>query len=252
MKLIISGWPGCGSTTLSLLLSKNLNLKLYKGSETIRFFVEKLSLSQSGEGIIKVEKLIQPYWGPIYDNYIKSIFKDGRDNIIVDSDITGFLVDKDPQIFSIFLHSSREARLKHFSTDNRPDDGRLIDELDQKIKREYMALYNIDFLDLDYVAKYYSLLLDNSDKPIEKELVEVYKSLMDSKLLPPQEFVTLSANAANESKEYWEKGKPHYLNLLKEKDLVVNGIEIIKEIKKIYPDEVSKLPKHLHDIITTV
>jgi len=84
MKIIVSGLPGCGSTTLSLILAKSLNLKLYRGSASHRFFLEKLNIPQTGEGVIAMETLIQPFWGPIYDRFAKDIFLDNtEDNILL-------------------------------------------------------------------------------------------------------------------------------------------------------------------------
>jgi len=253
MKIIVSGLPGCGSTTLSLILAKSLNLKLYRGSASHRFFLEKLNIPQTGEGVIAMETLIQPFWGPIYDRFAKDIFLDNtEDNIIIDSDITGFMTGKNPTILSIFLYSNKEERIKHFANDGRTEDGNMVDEIDQKVFREYRDLYKINFLDLEEVAKSYSLLIDNSGMPLEKELTVVYEELKKNYGLGTEQTNNLIKSAHFEELDYLKFGKNKFIEILKNTNQLVSGEEIVKKISLKYPEEIKKLPENLRGAIESI
>ncbi|MFS8130628.1 MAG: AAA family ATPase [Candidatus Dojkabacteria bacterium] len=253
MKIIVSGWPGCGSTTLSLILAKSLNLKLYRGSASHRFFLDKLNIPQTGEGVIAMETLIQPFWGPIYDRYCKDLFLDNiEDNMIIDSDLTGFLVGKNPSILSIFLHSTKEARIKHFAKDGRVDDGNMLDQIDQKVFREYRDLYKINFLDLNEVTKSYSLVIDNGEMTLEKELGVVYQELKMNYGMGTEQAGNLIKSARFEETDYWNFGKNKFIEILKNTGQLVSGEEIVKAISLRYPDEIKKLPENLQQAIASI
>lgn len=253
MKIIVSGWPGCGSTTLSLLLAKSLGLRLIRGSASHRFFLDKLNIPQTGEGVIAMETLIQPFWGPIYDKYTKDLFLDiTQDNIIIDSDITGFMTGKNVNILSIFLHSTKESRLNHFNKDGRAEDGKLIDEIDQKVFREYRDLYKINFLDLNEVAKSYSMLLDNSDLTLEKELNVIYEELRARNIIGGEQSRNMIKGSMFEEKDYLTNGKNFFIDILKNTGMLVSGEEIVKDIAKKYPEEISKLPLNLREAINSI
>jgi cytidylate kinase len=251
VKVIVSSWPACGATTLSMILSKNLNLRLYKGSETFRFFhteLEKTGISTDFEKTS--EELIQPYWAPIYDDYLRDQFDDQNvDNVIVDSDLTGFLVKNRQNIFSTFLYASDEARQKHFMQDKRAGIEESFKKRDEKLDRTYRNLHSIEFFNIEYIKNYYDLPLDISEVKIAPELVIVYEGMFKKGLLTHDKLKILSENSVSDEKEYLELGKDNFKSILKEKGLIISGQELIKEIAEKRADDVNKLPEHLRKIV---
>ncbi|MEP7104120.1 MAG: hypothetical protein ABI721_05435 [Candidatus Dojkabacteria bacterium] len=253
MKVIVSGWPGCGSTTLSIILAKILKLKLYRGTDSFRYFIKNLNMQDEGAGVVAIETLVQPYWGPIYDKYITETFESiTTDNIIVDSDITGFLTGKKDDILSIFLHSSTEERRKHLATDKRALDSDILDEIDAKLGREYKSLYNLDFLNLNYVGKYYQLVLDNTGTPISEEVMLVLNRMKMVGFINESTFDDIKARIIDEEKFYWQTGKKAYIELLQTQGQIVTAEEIIKAVRERFPDEIAKFPGNLKNIVERI
>ncbi len=244
MKIIVSSWPGCGATTLTILLAEIYNLKLVQGTQSFRLLLEAMNISGTGEGIIYVETLIQPFFGPVYDRYMKDLFLDStQDNIIADSDILGFFVPNSSNLYKIFLKGDKISRARHFTTDSRTEDIEILGRRDKELKNGYHKLYGIDLFSLDEINKNYNLILDNSKVLIAEELHLV------SKMIDPA--ITKERSVELEA-EYWTHGKQYFLDKLKKEERVIGGLDVLKAINEKYPDEVSKFPANLKTALQTL
>jgi cytidylate kinase len=244
MKIIVSSWPGCGGTTLTVLLAEIYKLKLIRGTESFRLLLNEMNISDTGEGIILVETLIQPFFGPIYDKFMKELFMDPEnDNIIADSDILGFFVPNAPGVHKIFLTGDKVSRAKHFTTDSRTEDIEVLNRRDAELRNGYKTLYGFDIYDKDQIDDHYNLVLDNSRILIAEEISLV------TKLISPQ----LTIEQAKELEhDYWSRGKDHYLETLKKEERIMGGLEVLRRIYNKYPDEVTKFPDDLRAALQTL
>ncbi len=251
MKLVISGLPGCGSSTLAILASYVFNLRLVKGSASFRYFASKLGAKTNNEETLLIEKEIQPYWGPIYDKFIQQILNSDTNlmftNICVDSDLAGFFCNKKPNLVRVFLYADIESRVSRFTNDDREAKKEEILEIDQKLQREYQTLYGFDFLDLAFVRGKYEIVIDNSNMSLASEINSIQNYVRNN---INNNFQTISIEELdNIEKDFWLYGKSHFIRLLENKNLVANGLDVIKLVKKLLPSEITNLPHYLRDLV---
>jgi cytidylate kinase len=244
MKIIVSSWPGCGGTTLTILLAEIYHLKLVQGTESFRLLLNEMNISDTGEGIILVETLIQPFFGPIYDRFMKNLFTDPEnDDIIADSDILGFFVPDTKDVYKIFLTGDKVSRAKHFTTDSRTEDIEILGRRDAELRNGYKTLYGFDIFDARQINDNYNLVLNNSRIQIAEELSLV------TKLISPE--ITME-EAKELEHDYWSQGKINYLEKLKKEERILSGLEVLRRIYNKYPDEVVKFPEDLRSALRTL
>ncbi len=239
MKIVVSGWPGCGATTLTLLLAKIYKLKLVRGSETFRLILKGMNLGETGADIVKAESLIQPYYGPLYDKYISTLFAESSDDLIVDSDIAGFFIPDSENLTKIFLIGSDESRRSHFITDSRAEDVDIQKERDASLREAY-KMYGFDIFDQVQIREHYDILFDNSETLIAEQLFQI-----TNKIRP---LLTLEQAAEIES-DYWKIGKSGLIDQLAEQNLILRGKEILQDIFKKFADEIEQLPEEVRSAI---
>ena len=86
MNIIVSSWPGAGSSTLAMILAKELKLRLFLGTETFRLIGRKLNYENTGKERIEADQYLEKYWGPLYDKYVEYIALNNN-GLIIESDI---------------------------------------------------------------------------------------------------------------------------------------------------------------------
>ncbi|RMD77627.1 hypothetical protein D6810_00495 [Candidatus Dojkabacteria bacterium] len=248
MKLVVSGLPGCGSSTLALLCSYLFNFKLIKGSSSFRFLAKKLGAKTNHEETMLIEKEIQPYWGPIYDKFIRKVLEElDLDNICIDSDIAGFMTDSREGLVRVFLYADLDERIKRFKKDKREASTDLILKIDKKIQNEYKQLYGFDFLNIEYVKTKYELLVDNSNKSIAEELKIVYEYTTS------RGYFKIDLNEydfENSEKIFLEKGKVFFEDQLYLNKNLIDGEEVVRLVCNHMHEDVEKLPKKLGELIS--
>ncbi len=250
MKVSVSGWPGGGSSSLSVLLCKILGLKHVRGGETFRYLYKKLEFSDTGSEHLEAHNLVEPYFGPVYDMFIDHILSSkDYDNILVESDIAAFRVGIIPDLFSIFLKTDLEVRKKRMVVDNRSDDKEELENIDKNHEKTYKELHNISWFDLKEITNTHSLLLDNSELSIKDELIQIFEKMNNQEFISGEKLSELKNLAENEEEIFWGNGKAYYNQYLVENNLVLEPEEIIEIIKNKFPEKVQNFPERLRVII---
>jgi len=246
MKITISGWPGAGSSTLSILLCYKLNYKLLQGGEVFRYLYKQLSYQTTGEARLEGHNYAEPYFGPLYDKFVDELLlENDYDNTLVESDITSFRIGKNPNVLSIFLKANIESRKKRTTVDQRGDEGDFMEKIDKEHQEMYIKLHNVDFLDEAQIEEKHYLVLDNSDLSIADEMKKVYDALCSRNAIDEKTKNDLKKTAEQDEKEYWEKGKEWYKNELKQKGLFFEATETMEAINKRFTEEIKKMPEDI-------
>jgi len=238
MNIVVSGWSGAGSSTLSLILADLIGYKLMQGSQTFRFIGKSLGFGQTGIDRITADTFLEKYWGPIYDKYIDFAILN-EDHILVESDLAAFRVGKIDNLFSVFLMASLESRKERLKSDSREKDIPLLEQRELEHQKQYIATKGLDWLDKDIIAKKYNLPLESSNLNIAGVLDAVFE-----KLDLPEKF-----NTEEIEQLFWQKGKDYFYNSLKSKELLFSTNEIIVNIRTLFPNVIKTFPKVLQDII---
>jgi len=248
MNLVISGWPGGGTTTLSIILSYALKLKLYRGSSTFRLLGEKLRFGDTGKDRIDADNELEPVFGPIYDRYNKYVLEN-RDNILVETDYHIADRKKNPKIVSYFLCTSVSVRASRLSIDSRGKDVDVIQERDALLKQKYMELFGIDWFDKRDLKRQYNALIDNDEATISEELEVIYRDLMKKGYISVDQYKILVMNMNDLESLFWGNGKQHFLDLLDKDNLLYKGEEILKEINQLFSTEILNMPTNIKEAI---
>jgi cytidylate kinase len=251
MKLVISGLPGCGASSLALLASYHFGLSLIKGSASFRYIAQHLGAVSNNDETLIIEKEVQPYWGPVYDKFVSKLLSSESlyNDICIDSDIAGFMSETQHGLIRVFLHANMTARTDRFSTDQRSASPEFIKEIDQKLQREYQQLYGFDFLNLEFVRTKYEILIDNSDLTLAEELNLIQTHLQKENILGQY----INQESFDElERDFWLYGKSHFTRLLESKNLVRSGPEVIKMVVESLSDDIKSLPEKLQNIILSI
>jgi cytidylate kinase len=250
MTITIGSWPAAGGTTLSLLLSYNLKYKIVRGGEVFRQLGRKMNLAETGETRIKADELLEQEFGRIYDKYLVHLIAGSSENMVIESDIIGFLAPKTSNVLRIFLYATLEERIKRLKVDSRPEDIQVLEEREHRLNEIYRSLHGINFLSLDEVKSRHDLAINNSGTSIAEELRMTYQKLIDLKELDALEGQKLIDRAEADEKDYWAKGKMYYIDDLKKQNLYVTPEVILDDIKSVFENEVKSLPESILKILS--
>jgi len=246
--IAVSGWPGSGGTSVSILLAYQLNYKLLKGSQTFRYLGQTLEKSDVGLERIETDKYLEPIFGPIYDKYIDYKLVNSR-KIVIDSDIAGFRLGKRAEYFSIFIVTDREVRIKRLESDNRKKDVDFLELREKESQKFYKKLYGIDWLDKNEIKAKYNLVLDNTNLGIKEEFELIYKGLVEQRYITRQEEKRLNYELEELENLFWKKGKMWFINELKKNEQIIETVDVLNEIKKLFPIKIDSLPEKIKNII---
>ena len=250
MKVSVSGWPGGGSSTLSIILCKMLNLKHVRGGETFRLIYKRLKFSEFGSEHLRAHSLVEPYFGPIYDRFIDYLLISEKYNsILVESDIASFRVGKIPGLFSIFLKTDLKTRKSRMKVDSRPEDGNELEQIDRNHQKTYKELHKIDWFDNKKIEQTHQYVLENSNISIELELKMIFKKMVEQNFITQDYCKRLLKQVKKEEEIFWNKGKSYYNEYLLDNDLVLSSEEILKIINIRFKKVIDTFPSKLKKVI---
>lgn len=168
MRVTISGPPGSGKTTVAELLSNRLSYELVNGGKIFRERAKemKISLAELGTAAEKENK-----YDKMLDGYLLEVLK-GRDNVIVESRLSGWLCHLNKiDAFKVFVDAREEIRLERIrnSLASRKEEigDNLLFQMREREESEwerYKKYYSIDFRD----TSIYDLVVDASYDGAEK------------------------------------------------------------------------------------
>jgi len=165
--ITISGAPGVGTTTVSLLLKEKLNLPYIYAGEIFRREAEKRGMS-----LLEFSKYCEenPEVDKKLDEYQKEILEKG--NIILEGRLAGWIahINKIPA-FKVLLKADINTRIERILKREGGDRDRKLKETLERERSEakrYREFYGIDIND----ESIYDLVIDTSDKTPE-EIVDI-------------------------------------------------------------------------------
>ncbi len=204
--------------------------------------LKAMNYSETGEDILKAESIVQPFYGPLYDKFISDLFKESNENIIADSDIAGFFIPDQDNLFKIFLKGNDESRRKHFITDGREEDIEFQKQRDNDLRESYKK-FGADIFDLEEINKNYNIVFDNSETLIAGQLFQI-----TTRILP----ILTEEQAETIERDYWARGKAALIKDLEDSNLLMKGDEILKAIAGKYTAEIEQFPEDLKVAIQTL
>jgi len=244
----ISGWAGSGSTSLALIIAKAFKRKYLYIGHVFRYLGEKLGYIDEGGKRPEFDEYIETIVGKTIDNYIDHKLINSS-NIILEGDIAGFRIGRNPKIFSIFVKAKYEERLRRVQVDGRVDGEKYLKDRDDVLNAKYKEIWDIDFYSEELIDKKYSLVIDNTNMPIETELKMVYDSLNEQyKIGDEPEFKKGYAKIDKEVDLFWKKGKKGLLETLKKKDLYYSPEKVILEITQQFPEDIITFPPEVQKV----
>jgi len=247
MNIIISGWPGAGTTTLSLVLTELIKYRYLYGGGVFKYVAQKLTGQTSGHEFIKFEQNIGPHWDSIWEPYAKWKLEH-TDKIIFEGKATGFFMEGE-NFFEIMLIAKVNARAGRAATDQRIDPQQTIMARDVVVRQRWIQEYGIDVYNPQQIQDNYDLVLDTSEITIEQEAEFIVSNLEEHHAFPESDLESQRKKIPEVVKKIKELGKDKFRALLVEKGLVVQPHEVLKELVQQFPQEIDKLPEELRDII---
>lgn len=247
INISISSWPGCGSTTLSMLLALLLERKYIYIGAIYRHLGQKLGFANEGGTRPKFDNYIEDIIGITIDNYSDYVLLN-YNNLLFESDIAAFRIGKHPKVFSVFLIADKEERIKRVMQQGREDAVNVLEQRDKVLRDVYLKLWDIDFFDTDLISKKYNLKFDNSNMSLETELKLIIDELRNYNAMNNLEesyWNDIYNNIKKYVDLYWSNGKQAILDKLASKNLLIKPEESMLDIAKTFPEDVAQYPENV-------
>lgn len=247
--ILISGWPGSGSTALSLLLAKTFNMTLLRGTETFRYLGGLLEKSNTGKDRIESDNYLEPYFGPIYDKYIDYKLMNGQ-GLVIESDIGAFRLGKQPEFFSIFLIANYNTRLNRLGNDGRKKDINVLKEREESLTKIYHDLHGINWTNMNQIQSKYNLVLDNTNLSLADEIEIIANELLRKEIISKDRHELIISGTEKLEREYWKEGKDFYIDYLTKNKKIMQAEDVLKEINSVFYTDVQNLPVRIRSIVS--
>lgn len=254
INITISGWPGSGSTTLAMILAFLLKRKFLSVGNIFRYLSLKFGYNEEGGSRPKFDDYIEDIIGKTIDNYIDNKLLNESD-LIIEADITSFRIGRHPKVFSIFLITDFQERLKRVASDNRDDAVLFLEGRDKILKENYFDLWQIDYFDIELIKKKHSFVLDNSNMNLENEIELVIADLKQQPQfdnLIPEYWKEIDNMIPEIATKYKEKGKVSFKNELKKLELFLEPQEVLYDITKEFPEDIQQYPDKIKNIFLDI
>lgn len=248
VNISVSGWSGSGATSLALILTKLFEYKYLHLGGVFRHLGSKLGHSVEGFNRPKFDAYVEPIIGPTVDKYrdYKILEEDG---FIADSDMGTFLIGKHPKVFSIFLKSDFEERVKKVIKDEREDAASVLEERDKVNREFFLELHDVDVFDEELIDRKFNYVLDNTHVSLEAEVRMVIENLQTiSHFKTAFNLEDIDERLEEEVENFAVLGKDGYKKELSDKKLIVTPQEIITDISQQFPEDVAEYPENIQSI----
>jgi cytidylate kinase len=250
MNIIISGWPGAGTTSLALILCNLLGYKYAYGGGVFKYLAQKVAGDTSGPRFIEFEQKFGEAWDHMWEPY--AVWKlEHTDHMLLEGKTTGFFVDSE-SYYEIMVIAKVAARAARAVSDGRSDPQQTIMARDVVVRQRWINLFGVDIYDPKQIADNYDLVLDNSNMTIADEVNFILNNLEEDYRFPKTDLEQEKRKAPEVLAALREKGKDQFREQLKQKSLIITVEEIFKEWQQHFPDQVAQLPSELKTIVTAV
>ncbi len=248
VNISVSGWSGSGATSLALLLTNLFEYKYLHLGSVFRYLESKMGHSSEGFSRPKFDAYIEPIIGPTVDRYRDYKILEG-DGYITDSDIGTFLIGKHPKVFSIFLTSDFEERVKKVIKDQRNDAALVLEERDRVNRDFFLDLHNIDIFDEELIKRKFNYVIDNTHVSLEAEVRMVIENLQTiNHFKSAFDLKDIDNRVDEEVENFALLGKDGYKEKLSKKKLIFTATEIIKDICQQFPEDVAEYPENIQKL----
>ena len=248
INLAVSGWPGSGSTSFSLILAAILKRKLFYIGDIFRYLGTSLGHSVTGKSQADFDGYIETIVGKTVDNYIDHKLLN-ETNMLLESDITAFRIGKNPKIFSIFIKATYEERLRRVHVDGREEGEKYLKNRDEILQQKYQELWDVDFFSEETIAKKYNLVIDNTIMTLENELKTAVLALNEyHKFSGTLDINKFNERIDSEVQRFWKEGKDSFKKRLTKKGLYMSPEEIVAEITQEFPEDIIKFPIEVQNV----
>jgi len=174
MILTISGLHGTGKSVVGKKIALALGIKYYSTGEAFRDLAKEKNMTLEDftkyvEKHIEIDKEL--------DKKIIEIAK--KDNIIIDSQLSGYLL-KDIADFKILLKCSLEIRVKRMAERDKTTYDEKLKETEFREKSEserFILLYNIKINDLEKAKEIFDLILDTEKLSVEEAVNKILEEI---------------------------------------------------------------------------
>lgn len=243
MNILISGWPGAGSSTAAKILALTLNMQYLYGGGVLKRWAELMGYNpktnELNSWILKYGK----YWDDLWEKYLLSK-ADKLDNTIIDSKISGFFIDKPEKVIEIFIIASLDARMSRAAGDKRKEE---IRERDEILQKTWEKKYNINIFDQKELSAKYNYVVDTSNigiQAVARRLLEIV-----SKKQPDQFQLDTYKKRLNAIYHSFFQNSDYLNDALREKKLYISPDKILEDLQSgDYADISSHLPPEMSKI----
>jgi len=222
-KIIISGQPGAGSTTISLILSFLLKYKYIYTGMVQRDLAKALGYDSEGEAFVRYTKEKESKYDKDVDKLVRAEFLK-NENIILDSKIHGFFDYSGVDVLKVYVICSKEKRNQRIVAQGRKDGLELLDQREKANRDGWLAIYGFDILDEKQIREKYDLVIDSTRQNISQTLKEIVDKLDAN--IPETDLVNIS-------EVYWAKGKTFFREELAKQNLLLDTKPIVNELLKL-------------------
>ncbi len=177
MKIILSGMPGAGKSSVAKLVATKLGYRHYSTGDVQRQLAEErgLTITQWGE----LENT-DPKYDNLVDDRVKKLLAE-EDNIVMDSWIASYFAKE--SAIKIFLDCEENERARRRLPQKRSTEAfdsipKIIEDMRQRVstnRERWLKYYNHDFLDLGG----YDLVIDTTTLSMEQVADKIIEYVHD-------------------------------------------------------------------------
>lgn len=251
INLALSGWSGSGTTATTMILALLVEGRYFPVTQIFRTVGKEIGMMTSNgddAGMAEAEAVLQPQIGRLVDTYVdhKLLHDQG---IVLESDLSGFRIGKDPRVFSIFLKTDFDTRVKRYIKDNRGTGAEVLRARDEALKKEYMQLWEIDLFDQALIAEKFHLVLDTSELSLKQVVMVIAEELQRIQGFEQlQDTASVNEMIHELCDEIDRSGKEGLKALLDEQGLVVSVDMMMQEIAELFPEESAEFPDQIKQL----
>lgn len=238
MKITISGWPGAGTTTLTLILANILEFEYVYAGGLFKYFSTEINNADSGNAFMEFENTYGRAWDEIWEAYAKKRIE-SPGNLILEGKTAGFLYSG-ADLFKIILTCSVEERARRWKSEDRKDAEETIRRRDEEVGSRWKELFGMELYNTETFKNIFNLILDTTQLNISEEVAAILKAMGKEVHMSEIEKWELL---------FWRHGKSFLQQELAKKNLLNTPESILKEWNISMKEYVEALPQAMKNVV---